>query len=62
MTSKVNHIIQLILTLLQGVNIAAVPASAQKYVVVVISGLQWYVSNIASWSNPATGNSLKPGA
>jgi hypothetical protein len=58
MTANVNHVIQLILTLLQGVNIAAVPANAQKYVVVAISALQWYVSNIVAWNNPVTGAKL----
>ena len=59
MTQKFNHGVQGLLTVLQGVNITTVPEKFQKYVVISISLLQWYVANVASVSDPSTGNKLK---
>jgi len=58
-TQTFNHGIQAFLVVLQGINLTTVPAKFVPYVVGAISLIQWYVSNVASVSDPNTGNKLK---
>ena len=58
-TQSINHTVQALLSILQGINLTTVPDKYVKYVVIAISLLQWYVANVASKSDPNTGDKLK---